>query len=98
IQTCDTGPAVEAVREIDDASSRTAGLAERAVVRALGADCHSPVGALATLDGTSVLIRAMAAREDGTQVQHLTVEGRVDEAVALGMVLGNRLRQALQTA
>ncbi|HMI21139.1 MAG TPA: hydroxymethylbilane synthase [Sphingomonas sp.] len=41
-------------------------LAERALLFALGADCHSPVAALARVDGTHIQLRAEILSEDGT--------------------------------
>jgi hydroxymethylbilane synthase len=41
-------------------------LVERAFLAALRADCHSPVAALATLDGDSVTLRAELFCEDGS--------------------------------
>jgi hydroxymethylbilane synthase len=45
---------------------------ERALLAALKADCHSPIGALATLDDADVTIRAELLTEDGSE----HVEGR----------------------
>ena len=50
---------------IDDATTSTCVLAERALLASLGADCHSPVAALATLAGDTLLLRAELLSEDG---------------------------------
>lgn len=83
------------ISSIDDADSRAAALAERAVVRALGADCQSPVGAYAELaDGEGVLI-GMAAPEDCSFVVRERVALPSSESEATGHRLGRSLRKAL---
>ena len=52
---------------IDDPLTHGCVLVERALLAGLGADCHSPVAALATGDGTSVTLRAELLSEDGDQ-------------------------------
>jgi hydroxymethylbilane synthase len=60
----------EATREllgaIDDSPTHAALTAERALLSALGATCHSPVAALSRLEGTAVVLRAALFSPDGT--------------------------------
>jgi hydroxymethylbilane synthase len=51
---------------IDDAPTRAAVNAERALLAALGGDCRSPVAAHAALDGTGLVLRAILYAEDGS--------------------------------
>jgi hydroxymethylbilane synthase len=81
----------EVTDPLDDPAARLAAGAERACVRALGADCRSPVGAYATVDGDELLIVGMAARADGSQLHRDQVRGPVSESVQLGQELGSRL-------
>jgi len=53
------------VAAIDHPVTRRCVLAERALLAALKADCHSPVAALATLDFNTLTIRAELFSEDG---------------------------------
>jgi hydroxymethylbilane synthase len=50
---------------IDDRDTHDAVAAERAFLAALGADCHSPVGALAVREGDALWLRAELLSEDG---------------------------------
>ena len=50
---------------LDDSTSRSAVMAERAFTRALGGSCHSPVGALATVERGQVRLRAEILSADG---------------------------------
>jgi hydroxymethylbilane synthase len=95
LQTRQGDDAETLARAIEDPVSRTAAIAERATVRALGADCHSPVGAFAEVRGARLVIRAMAAREDGSSLIRLEDEGPASAAEEIGHRLGLRLRSAL---
>lgn len=59
---------------IDDHATAAAVRAERAFARALGASCHSPVGALATVGSGALRLRAEILSEDGRH--HVTDEAR----------------------
>lgn len=50
---------------IDDAATHACVTAERALLAALGADCRSPVAALARLEGEAIHLRAEILSEDG---------------------------------
>ncbi len=52
---------------IDDAPSRAAVMAERALLAALGGNCHSPVAVLTTADGGMLILRAALFSPDGTE-------------------------------
>jgi hydroxymethylbilane synthase len=81
------------VAAIDHAPSRRALLAERAVVRALDADCHTPVGAhaVAASDGALVL-RAFVGAPDGSAWVRDELEG--SDAEHLGAEVAQRLLSA----
>jgi len=95
-------PLCQAFCQVDDAMSHAAADAERAVVRALGANCLSPVGVYARiLDGQMTLI-AMAAGDKRPDAQQLElhsdqISGRVELAAHLGEVLGRRLLESLHS-
>ncbi|HVJ01166.1 MAG TPA: hydroxymethylbilane synthase [Sphingomonas sp.] len=60
---------------IDDAQTHACVLAERALLAALEADCHSPVAALATLEGAILTLSAELLSEDGSAYVHAQLEG-----------------------
>ena len=68
------------VAAIDHPPTRTAVRAERALLAALGADCRSPVAALAEVEGEELRLRAELLTEDGAL--HVAGEARMgwDEA------------------
>jgi hydroxymethylbilane synthase len=51
---------------INHRETQTCVLAERAFLAALGADCHSPVAALATIEGDAMRLRGELLSEDGS--------------------------------
>ena len=57
-----TTRALAAARALDDAPTHACLRAERALVRALDADCHTPVGAHATLDDAGAMTLARVRR------------------------------------
>ncbi len=75
---------------ISDSDSFSAVALERAFTRALGGTCHSPVAALATLDGDDFLLSAILYSEDGVDAVTDTVRlvvGDVDGAAQFGRAL-----------
>lgn len=58
--------------------------AERAVVAELGGDCRMPLAAFARLDGDELHLEARLASPDGKTVLDASVQGRIEEAGALG--------------
>jgi hydroxymethylbilane synthase len=86
----DTHAAV--ARLTDPAAARCLG-AERALVRALGADCHTPVGAHATADGDGdLLLRVFVGAPDGSAWLRDDLRGADPED------LGTEVARRLQTA
>lgn len=73
---------------LDDAPSRAAVTAERAVLATLEAGCAAPLGALAEVvegeDGEELWLRAVALSTDGVLTVRMSTTGPVDQAAALG--------------
>jgi hydroxymethylbilane synthase len=82
------------VEGISDANSRTRLTAERAAVVGLGADCSSPVGVHARLEGNWLVIDAFAGRSDGSVWLRDRVEGDPARPESLGRELAERMLRA----
>jgi hydroxymethylbilane synthase len=81
----DDDRAREAVARVNDASARAALDAERAVVEALGGDCQTPLGALATPVGQDELeLEAVVVSLDGSRAVRAHGRGLKTDAQALG--------------
>jgi hydroxymethylbilane synthase len=80
---------------LDDADSRTAVVAERALLAALEAGCTAPVGALAQVaegdDGLELYLRGLVAAVDGTDAVRLSATGPTSEAAQVGRRLAAEL-------
>jgi hydroxymethylbilane synthase len=69
----------EIVAAIDHHDTSACVLTERALLARLGADCHSPVAALASLAGETLTLRAELIAEDGSCDVAGSIEGTVDD-------------------
>lgn len=67
------------VAAIDHDDTSACVLAERALLAGLAADCHSPVGAMASLAGETLRLTAELLTEDGADSVVGTVEGAIDD-------------------
>lgn len=68
--------------------------AERALLDALDGSCRTPVGGLAEFTGDgSLRLRALVAREDGSELYETERLGRPDEGEAMGRDAGQELRK-----
>ncbi len=87
--------AEEIVAVINDESSRKAVEAERQVLRTVNAGCHTPVGALATVDGGTVNLKARMFTDDYI----CCAEGEESgvDPFEVGAKLANRLKSELES-
>ena len=79
---------------LDDAPTRTAVTAERALLGTLDGSCRTPVAALAEQSGDDLVLRALLARPDGSRVWRCERRGTVADAAAMGEDAGRELRAA----
>jgi hydroxymethylbilane synthase len=80
-----------ALEPILDARAGSCLLAERALARALDADCNTPLGAHATLLDGRLRLRAWLGLEDGSAWVADELVGELAEPEALGLALAARL-------
>ncbi len=73
-------PTGEAVLTLDDPIQGALVRVERAILRALGAGCTTPVGAHASMEDGLIRLRCMLASEDGTRVAWRDERFHPDEA------------------
>ncbi|WP_239456371.1 hydroxymethylbilane synthase [Nocardioides solisilvae] len=81
--------------ELDDARTRVAVEAERAVLATLEAGCSAPLGALAEVvegeSGDELWIRAVALSADGGLSVRMSATGRPEEAAGVGARLASEM-------
>ena len=85
----------DAVRALNDPSSETRSLAERAVLRAIQGSCTTPVGAIATLEGDEIALHGFLATADGARHVKTRFRGPADQPVRAGEALAAALLSAL---
>lgn len=79
------------LRPLDDADTRAATDAERALLRQLEGGCQIPVAALATLNGDRLTLRALVASTDGKRVVQAERHGERAAAETIGADLAQEL-------
>jgi hydroxymethylbilane synthase len=79
------------LRGLNDFESERRLLAERAAVVALAADCSSPVGVHARIEGERLVADGFAGLADGSQWIRDTVEGSSSQPEAVGRELAKRM-------
>jgi hydroxymethylbilane synthase len=92
-------PVIEAVAAIDHRDTFDSVMMERAVLRGLGGTCHSPIAALALVDGDHVRIRAEIISPDGQETVSESLRlarDDLDAGEALGRALLDRASPALR--
>ncbi|HYZ48246.1 MAG TPA: hydroxymethylbilane synthase [Sphingomonas sp.] len=95
---CEDAQMRELLAAIDDAPTSACVRAERALLARLGATCHSPVGALATVEDGDLRLRAQILTPDGRGVEAgEAVIGDPAEAADLAAELLGRASPALRT-
>lgn len=91
---CRTDDAVTraALAPLSDTATYTSVLAERALLAALRAGCHAPLGVAVAPQGESLHLEAVVLSPDGVQRIVAAHEGKADQAVAAGQALAEKLR------
>jgi hydroxymethylbilane synthase len=76
--------AAEILENLDDAETRTAIIAERALLSTMQGGCQVPIGAWARLERGELVMDAMVCSVDGTQYVRQKASGPPDQAAQLG--------------
>jgi hydroxymethylbilane synthase len=87
----------EALRQrlapLNDPATAACVAAERAMLAALDGSCRTPIAGLATIAEGRLGLDALLLAPDGNAERRGQVEGAIEDAVALGTELGERLRR-----
>jgi hydroxymethylbilane synthase len=90
----DHAEVAEAAASLTDRVALTCLTAERALVQALDATCHTPIGAHCVTDGGELRMTAFVGLPDGSRWIHDELAGNLAEPAALGVAVGERMRAA----
>ena len=86
--------AAEAVAALDDAETRTAIIAERALLAAVHGGCQVPLGAWARIERAELVMEACVCSVDGTQYIRQRATSTPEQAAELGGHMATLLREA----
>ena len=93
----DNQPVIAALSAISHADTSDAVMMERAVLRGLGGTCHSPIAALALVQGDRLFLRAEIISPDGQET--VREEARLARGdLTAGEALGERLLRSASPA
>jgi hydroxymethylbilane synthase len=76
---------------LNHAPTKTAVLAERALLHRLQGGCQVPIAAHATLAGRRVILEGLVSSMDGKELIRDTVEGTIEDPESIGIKLAERL-------
>lgn len=79
------------LKSLDHRESREAVTAERAFVEKLEGDCDSPIGAYASIQGHEIVLEALVASADGTQVCRAKERAVRGSAKLLGISMARKV-------
>jgi hydroxymethylbilane synthase len=88
IETQLAGKGFDACCALDDARTRSAVLAERGLLSALGGGCQVPIGAHATVAGDRLTLIGVVASPEGNEQIRGEMEGAAAEADRIGRAMG----------
>src|SRR5204863_8282796 len=95
VETREGDDLTQAVAVLDDARSRAAVTAERAVLATLEGGCAAPIGVLAEVvegdDGEELWVRAVALSPDGALAVRMSATGTPADAAGVGNRLAERM-------
>jgi hydroxymethylbilane synthase len=82
------------VTPLNHYATRIAMDAERAFAHRLGGSCQSPIAAHAVLEGSRLTLDGLVAEPDGSRLLRDTMSGSIDDPVALGGLLADKILAA----
>ena len=82
------------VTPLNHHATRIAMDAERAFAHRLGGSCQSPIAAHAVLEGSRLTLDGLVAEPDGSRLLRDTMSGSIDDPVALGGLLADKILAA----
>jgi hydroxymethylbilane synthase len=87
----DDSTTMNVLGQLNDAPTRQAVLAERALLRGLGGGCLVPIGARAVIDADRLILRAAVLAPDGSRRVAGNAEGLAVDAEQIGLALAEHM-------
>ncbi|MDB9935938.1 hydroxymethylbilane synthase [Candidatus Pelagibacter sp.] len=84
---------IELLKQVDHQSTHSAIKAERNILKVLGGDCETAVGAFAKIEGDKINLEVELFSLDGSKRFHLKSSENIDKAEELGIEMGKTLKK-----
>ena len=92
LETRQEGQWVSLLKNLNHTPTWLAASAERAFLNELGAGCHAPVGALATVAANNLELSVMVASSDGNTLIYDQATGDINDATKIGVEMARRMK------
>ena len=79
------------LKNINDKETETCARSERAMIQAIGGDCETAVGGLATIENNNLKLTAQLFSDSGLKSYEYEMTGKASEAVNIGKSVGEEL-------
>jgi hydroxymethylbilane synthase len=77
--------------KIDHKKTRQCAVAERSLLKAIGGDCDTAVGGLATIENNELILNAQLFSDDGENIFNYKITGSKEEGLNIGKLVGVEL-------
>ena len=88
----DVAATSDLLSKINHTETQSRTQAERAFLAVLDGSCRTPIGGLATIDGSTLSFRGLIVRPDGSEVHVTQQDGNIRDAVKIGIAAGEDLK------
>ncbi len=82
---------ISLMQQLNDSVSQQQIIAEQTVNRILQGDCHNPIGAHATCDGSTLHLNAIVGNIKTQESVTASAQGPIDDAISIGRDVANQL-------
>lgn len=84
------------INQISDINTNIQSKAERSFLKALGGNCHLPIGAYCKVDKEQIALTGLYGSDDGSILLTKTIKGKQEEAEDIGIKLANILKAEVE--
>ena len=82
---------INLLEKIDHKQTRQCAVAERSLLKAIGGDCDTAVGGLATIENNELILNAQLFSDDGEKIFNYKITGSKEEGLNIGKLVGVEL-------
>ena len=87
----DDGPIKDIIKKINDTETSLCAIAERKMLKTIGGDCETAVGALAEINNNNLVLKAQLFSDEGNESFDYKFTGRDVDADNIGKTVGEKL-------